>query len=266
MQKCIWGWIVVSVVAFATPFSMLAQQPGAVRGMPDLSGIWNRRAVTDASGIFADDANGAPFLGFTRQAPPLQPEAMEKYRANRRGVSNPRAKGRNDQDPLEFCFPPGPTRIFTEPRPFEIRQIPDVVYILSELNRTVRRIQTGGEQFDLKVVMEGYPPSWHGYSVGRYDGDTLVVETVMINEDLWLDSLGTPHSDALRLTERFRRPNRNTLEIEFRFDDPKSFTMPWGGTKQFQLQPPTTDIKEHLLCEEYRKPGIRTSGYEFFRE
>lgn len=266
MRKCIWSWIVVSVVAFATPFSMLAQQSGAARGMPDLSGVWGRRAVTNSAGIFADDPNGAPFLGFTRQAPPLQREAMEKYRANRRGVSDARARGHKDQDPLEFCFPPGPTRIFTEPRPFEIRQIPDVVYILSEINGTVRRIQTGGNQFDLKAVVEGYPPTWYGYTVGRYDGDTLVAETVVIDEQTWLDSLGTPHSEALKLTERFRRANPNTLEIEFTFDDPKNFTRPWGGKKQFQLQPPGTEIKEHLLCEEFRNLGLRQSGYEFFRE
>ena len=256
MRSLIIGSMVV-VAALAVPPETLAQQG---RGMPDLSGIWARPATTSGAGAFADDANGAPFLGFTKDAPPLRPEAMENYRANRRGVSDVKVRGRDDRDPLAFCFPPGPTRIFTEPRPFEIRQIPEMVYIMSEIDHVVRRIQTGGEK------IEGYPPTWHGYSTGRYDGDTLVAETVEINEQTWLDSLGTPHSDALKLTERFRRVNRNTLEIEFTFDDPKVFTKPWGGKKRYQLQPASFEMPDHVLCEEFRKAGLRKSGFEFFRE
>lgn len=245
---------VVVVAALAVPSGTLAQN------MPDLSGIWARPAATSGSGIYSDDANGTPFLGFTKDAPPLRPDAMEKYRANRRGVSDARARGRDDQDPLAFCFPPGPTRIFTEPRPFEIRQIPEMVYILSEVDHVVRRIQTGGEK------IEGYPPTWHGYSVGRYDGNTLVAETIEINEQTWLDGLGTPHSDVLKLTERFRRVNRNTLEIAFTFDDPKVFTRAWTGRKRYQLQPANFEMPDHALCEEFRKSGLRKSGFEFFRE
>ena len=242
--------------ALAVPAGTSAQQAG----MPDLSGMWSRAAATNASGIHPDDANGTPFLGFTKDAPPLTPEALENYRANRQGVSDARAKGRDDRDPLAFCFPPGPTRIFTEPRPFEIRQIPEMAYILSEIDHVVRRIQTEGEKFD------GYPPTWHGYSVGHYDGDTLVAETIEINEQSWLDSLGTPHSDALQLTERFRRANRNTLEIEFTFEDPKAFTRPWGGKKLYQLQPASFEMPDHVLCEDFRKEGLRRSGFEFFLE
>jgi hypothetical protein len=258
MQGPTFRLIVGVVAAFSISTSTFAQQSSTSRGMPDLSGIWARAA--GGGGIYADDANGTPFLGFTKDAPPLTAEAMEKYRANRRGVSDARARGRDDQDPLAFCFPPGPTRIFTEPRPFEIRQIPEMVYIISEIDHVVRRIQTQGEKID------GYPPTWHGYSVGHYDGDTLVAETVEINEQTWLDGLGTPHSDALKLTERFRRVNRNTLEIEVTFDDPKAFTRPWGGKKQYQLQPANFEMPDHALCEEFRKEGLRRSGFEFFQE
>ena len=256
MRRPFCGLLVVIVVVFAVSTSAFAQQGR----MPDLSGIWARAAAASGAGIYADDANGTPFLGFAKDAPPLTAEAMEKYRANRRGVSDARARGKDDQDPLAFCFPPGPTRIFTEPRPFEIRQIPEMTFILSEIDHVVRRIQTQGETID------GYPPTWHGYSVGRYDGDTLVAETVEINEQTWLDGLGTPHSDALKLTERFRRVNRNTLEIEVRFDDPKTFTRPWGGKKLYQLQPANFEMPDHALCEEFRKEGLRKSGFEFFQE
>jgi len=254
MRRPFRGWLVVIVVVFAVSTSAFAQQ------MPDLSGIWARAGAAGGAGIYANDANGTPFLGFTSDTPPLTPEAMEKYRANRRGVSDARARGRDDQDPLAFCFPPGPTRIFTEPRPFEIRQVPETTYILSEIDHVVRRIQTDGEKF------EGYPPTWHGYSVGHYDGDTLVAETTDVNEQTWLDGLGTPHSDELSIVERFRRVNKDTLEIEVTFTDPKTFTRPWGGKKVYQLQPASFEMPDHALCEEFRKEGLRKSGYEFFGE
>jgi hypothetical protein len=102
--------------------------------------------------------------------------------------------------------------------------------------------------------------------VGHYDGDTLVAETTDVNEQTWLDGLGTPHSDELRLVERFRRVNPNTLEIEVAFHDPKTFTRPWGGKKQYQLQPANFEMPDHAICEEFRKEGLRKSGYEFFGE
>lgn len=259
MRRPFCGLLVIIVVVFAVSTSAFAQQ-GASRGMPDLSGIWARAAATSGAGILANDANGTPFLGFSKDAPPFTPEGMEKYKANRRGVSDARARGRDDQDPLAFCFPPGPTRIFTEPRPFEIRQIQEMTYILSEIDHVVRRIQTGGEKF------EGYPSTWHGYSVGHYDGDTLVAETTDVNEQTWLDGLGTPHSDELSLVERFRRVNRNTLEIEVTIKDPKTFTRPWSGKKLFQLQPANFEMPDTALCEEFRKEGLRKSGFEFFQE
>jgi hypothetical protein len=245
---------IVLVAMLAAPFGAFAQR------MPDLSGIWSRTAQASGSGIYPNDANGAPFLGFSKDIPPFTAEGLEKYKANRRGISDARARGRDDQDPLAFCYPPGPTRIFTEPKTFEIRQVPEMAYIISEIDHIVRRIQIGGEK------VEGYPPTWHGYSVGRYDGETLVVDTTEFNEQTWLDSLGTVHSDALKLAERFRRTNRDTLEIAVTFDDPKTFTKPWGGKKLYQLLPAAFEMPDNAICEEFRKEGLRKSGFEFFRE
>ena len=105
-----------------------------------------------------------------------------------------------------------------------------------------------------------------GYSTGKYEGDTLRVDTTAIRDETWIDSLGTPHSEDLHLTERFRRVNQNTLEIEFTFDDPKTFTKPWTGKKVFQLQPPGFEMKEHVICQEHRKLGLRKDGYEFIKQ
>ncbi len=134
MRSAFLGSILV-ILPFAFQAALLAQtpkQPGTAKSIPDMSGIWNRSAGRTAEGIFDDDASGVPFLGFTKQEPPLQPAAMEIYKANRKDVADRRLKGRDDSDPSNSCFPPGPTRIFTIPRPFEIRQTAQVVYILSE--------------------------------------------------------------------------------------------------------------------------------------
>ncbi len=253
------GSIVVGIAALAVTPGLLAQSaPRSGTAKADLSGIWNRRAVSDRFGTLADDPGGVPFLGFGKGVPPLRSEGMDKYKANRQGIAEARAKGRDDLDPLSSCFPPGPARIFTLPRPFEIRQTPDTVYILSEFDHVVRRIYVDG-----RVTPDGYPSVWMGYSIGKYEGDTLLVDTTAISDQTWIDSLGTPHSEDLHLTERFRRVNQNTLEIEFTFDDPKTFTKPWTGKKVFQLQPPGFEMKEHVICEEYRKLGLRKDGYEF---
>src|ERR1051326_3634842 len=88
-----------------------------------------------------------------------------------------------------------------------------------------------------------------GYSVGKWQGDKLGVDPVGINEKTWLDSAGTPHSDALHVVERFRRVSQDTLEVEFLFDDPKAFTKPWSAKKVYKLDP-DTEFEEHLACED----------------
>jgi len=251
------------LVEFAFSIVLLAQPakpPGAGASVPNLSGTWNRGVGHSAAGVFEDEAGGVPFLGFTKQEPPLQPAAVQIYQSNRKGITDPRLKGRDDIDPSSSCFPPGPTRIFTIPRPFEIRQTADVVYILSEMDHSVRRIHMNAREHP-----DGYPSTWMGHSIGKYEGNTLVVDTVAINETTWIDALGHPHSDALHLVERIRRPNHDTLEIEVTFEDPKVYKMPWTGKKVYQLQPPSYELKEDVICEEYRKAGLRKDGFEFIK-
>ena len=249
------------LVAFAFSAVLLAQNAkpsGTATSVPNLAGTWNRSVGHSAAGILDDDAGGAPSLGFTKQEPPLQPAAMEVYQSNRKGITDIRLKGRDDLDPSNSCYPPGPTRIFTIPRPIEIRQTTQVVYLLSETDHWVRRIYVDGRGHP-----DGYPSSWMGHSIGKYEGNTLVVDTAAINDTTWIDTLGHPHSDALHLVERFRLLNHDTLEIEVTFDDPKSYTKPWTGKKIYQLQPANYEFKEDTICEEYRNPGLRTDGFEF---
>jgi len=253
-------FVLVAFVFSAALLAQTAKPSGAATGMPNLSGTWNRSIGHTAAGIFDDDPGGVPFLGFTKQDPPLLPSALEIYQANRKDITDPRLKGRDDSDPSNSCFPPGPTRIFTIPRPFEIRQTAQEVYILSEMDHWVRRIYMDGRGHP-----DGYPSTWMGHSIGKYEGNTLVVDTADINETTWIDTLGHPHSDALHLVERFRRPNHDTLEIEVTFDDAKTYTRPWTGKKVYQLQPPSYELKEEVICEDYRKPGLRKDGFEFIK-
>ncbi len=232
------GWIlaVVAVLAFAPVlFSQTAAEPEAAKARPDLSGNW----------VLIIEPGDPDEKQFSLEAPPLQPWAMEIYKANREGTTSPNDRGREDLDPYSYCFPPGVTRsMVPHLRPFEIVQFPDRVYILFEVDHWVRRIYMDGRGHP-----EGWPFGWMGHSIGKWDGDTLVVDTTGLNDRSWIDRGGTPHSDALHVVERFRRVAHDTLEIDFLFDDPKAFTKPWGAKKVYRLRP-DWEVLEDIACEE----------------
>lgn len=213
---------------------------------PDLSGVWSRVGVAPGPGA-------ARSLNPT-EPPPMTPSAAETFKAVREGTDGPGDKGRDDLDPLvTSCAPPGPTRIFAFPRPFEIVHIPGRVLLLFEWDHWVRQVWTDGR---------GHPqdpdPSWMGHSIGRWDGDTLVVDTVGLNDKTWIDSIGYPHSDALHLIERYRRLNRDELQVNITIDDPKAYTKPWTANVVFTLRP-DWEISETVSCE-----NLEMFGEKFF--
>ena len=244
--------LTVGVVLVGSPVVLAQTAPpsGTTQPIPDLGGVWERRGMGPgpAPGLGVD---GAPAFGFLKEAPPMLPWAREKYDTVRNGpLRNPYDKGLDEFDPGQSCFPHGPTRIFTTPRPFEIRQFPDVVLLLFEWDHWVRRVYMDG-----RTHPDGYPITWMGHSIGKYDGDTLVVDTVNVSDRAWVDSMGTPHTTDLHIVERFRRLNQETLEVTFQFEDPKTFTKPWTARKLFKLQPQGYDIMEHVLCEDWLEMG-----------
>ena len=180
----------------------------------------------------------------------MQPWAAEVYKANRKGMQNfNRGNEAGDYAMYPYCLPQGMPRAFTNGVPFEIVQTPNVVYVLFEGNHLVRRIYTDG-----KKHLEGWTDSFMGVSTGHWEGGTLVAETanlVGLDGHAWLDYFGHPHSDALRVTERFRRTDHNTLQIDFLFDDPKAYTRPWPGKKVFELKP-TWDMTEQITCQDHQ--------------
>ena len=207
---------------------LTAPAPRTADGKPDLSGIWMRSNQTD--GPSGPPAGRPPLAtladagaGF-KEGLPFQAWAAElqKKRVADRWVDNPDA----------LCLPQGPLQYHLDPQPREIVQTPKKILIVYESNYGLRTIYMDGR----RLPPQGEPqPYWHGYSIGRWEGDTLVVESNNFRGALtgqpgdgWLDiTRGSPYTDALRLTERFRRVNFGTLEIEFTVDDPKAYTRPF---------------------------------------
>lgn len=176
----------------------------------------------------------------------MQPWARERYMANWNGTFIPNERAPEDFDPnlYPFCLPAGMPRAYSHPYHVEIIQVPGRVYMLFELNSMIRRIYTDG-----RSLPEGAPLSFMGHSVGRWDGDTLIVDTIDMNEATWLDRLGHPHTDALRVEERIRRVEHGTIEIDFRFEDPKAYTRPWTG-KQVMEWKPNYEMIDQIICED----------------
>lgn len=151
-------------------------------------------------------------------------------------------------DPVTRCLPPGGPRAFQTPNGFQFIEQPDLGRILVMLgggDRNWRVIYTDGrKQGEPDEVVRGY----YGNSVGRWEGGTLVVDSIGFNEHFWMANGGLPHTEALHLTERFSRPDYNTLKYQVTIDDPRTYTRPWTSTWTVQWVP-DQEIEEYF-CEE----------------
>jgi hypothetical protein len=180
----------------------------------------------------------------------MQPWAEEKFNYNK-DPENPYYQGRSELDPfLTECAPEGPTMKWQDMNPFEIIQSPKRVLIIFESNHEIRQIWTDGREHP-----KDFGHNWMGHSIGHWEGDTLVVDTIGLNDLTWLDKAGHVHSDQLHLIERLQRVN-DKLSLNITFDDPKTFTMPWSARKNFVLRP-TWEIEEAPTCgDEFVGRGV----------
>jgi len=204
--------------------NLIAPAPKAADGKPDLSGIWH---VTDRRYLFdlATDVGEAPF----------QPWAAALYKERQATQSKDRPSGR--------CLPHMLTDApLVGTTVFKLLQMPGVTVVLYEEMNHYRQIFTDG-----RALPEPTTGAWFGYSVGRWDGDTLVVETSGFNDRGWLDDPGHPHTEALRVTERYRRRDFGHMQIQMTIDDPKAYTKPWSATVPFELMPDIELIEN--ICE-----------------
>ncbi len=183
-------------------------------------------------------------FSITTDTPPLTPWAEEKFKANKPNLG-PRAVSLTESnDPIMQCFPPGVPRIYLiRGEPVEIAQTPGRVIMMFEYDHFLRNIYTDGRQHP-----KDPNPSWMGDAIGKWDGDTLVVDTVGFNDKTWLDNDGHPHSEDLHVIERIRRVNHGTLTIDTTIEDPKAYTKPWGGHATYELKPDWT--LGEMVCED----------------
>jgi hypothetical protein len=177
--------------------------------------------------------------GFPGCLPPLTPWALE--------VLNQR-KGENSKDnPDAHCLPLGLMQLHGHPQPRKIIQTPGVIVILYEAQGGVRQIFTDGRP----LPKDDPQPWWFGYSIGHWDGDTLVVETTGFRDDVWLDVDGSPLTNSGKMTERIRRLNYGTLQTDVTIEDPKAYTKPFTVRVMHRLMP-DTDLIEFVCGENER--------------
>jgi|SRR5579863_2775268 hypothetical protein len=200
----------------------------------------------DLSGVWANITESAPTFN-PKEDPSFQPRAEAKWKANKNTDPGQPAitNGRVDLDPtVASCFPTGMPRLMTEVFPFEILQVRDRVLILFEKDYAVSHIWTDGRK-----LPSDPDATYMGESVGHWEGDTLVVDTVGLKDITWLDRQGHPHSDALHVTGRYRRISPDRLQIDWTFDDPKAFTKPWTGRTIYRYHP-DWHLEEFIACED----------------
>ena len=207
---------------------LTAPAPRTADGKPDLSGLWLRgdgQLGPAGGGVLREPAPafsiGPPVTTFRdvaanyKEGLPLQPWAADllKTRRDENSKDNPDA----------HCLPMGLMQFHNHGMPRKMVQTPGLIVIIYEANYGLRQIFLDGRSLPGPDAQ----PWWYGYSVGKWEGDTLVVETTGFKGDEWLDIIGHPMTDAAKMTERFRRPNYGTLEIDVTIDDPKAYTKPW---------------------------------------
>ena len=190
-----------------------APVPRTAWGTVDLSGVWQTDIKYNAS-LAADLKPGAV---------PMLPSG--------RALFDERQGNLGKDDPEGYCLAPGVPRVNGVPFPQKILQTPTLVVILYETRTTFRQIFLDAEH----TLPNDAQPTWMGYSKGRWDGDTLVVETTGFNGKTWLDDAGLPQSERGRVIERIRRPDFRRLVVEITIDDPVMYARSWTVTQEFQL-------------------------------
>jgi hypothetical protein len=209
----------------AAAMLLIAACAGAAE--PDLTGVWHimgeRPALKTVDG----------------ELPPLTPAAKAIYEKHLAAA----ARGDRSFDETTYCLPPGLPRLMLVNKPFEILQRDKVVYFVHQDNRMPRRAYLG------ERLLTDQDPLYLGYSVAKWDGDTLVVESSGFREGTLLDDAGLPHSEALHLTERYRlSKDGKRIDVQFTIADPQTFTRPWNAKAEYVKQP-GYEIPEEVCAE-----------------
>jgi hypothetical protein len=210
--------------------NLTASVPRTTDDKPDLSGIWRQPNGVKYTINLAADLKPGDVL--------FQPPAAELYNLRQSTLSK--------DDPVGYCKLPGVPQMSAVPYPYKIIQNPGLIVILFEAFATFRQVFTDG-----RGLPKDPNPTWMGYSVGKWEGDTLVVESAGFNDSTWLDTGGHPHTDALHVTERYHRRDLGHMDLQITINDPKAYTKPWTVSYPLQLLP-DTELLEYV-CNENNK-------------
>jgi hypothetical protein len=209
---------------------LTAPAPRLPNGKPDFSGSWS----PDNNKYLRDIA-----LDMKPQDVPFQPWARALFEQRKDG-------SHSAEDPDAHCLPQGVPKIDAVSYPFKFIQTPNSVVIIYEIFNFWRQIFTDGREMDPDAN-----PTWMGYSTGKWEGDTLVVDTRGFNGKAWLDQLGRPTSDRLHVTERFRRVDYGHMKMDITIDDPGAYTHPWTVSEEAHLRPGWEP--QEFICNENNK-------------
>jgi len=244
-----------------------APAPRTPDGKPDLSGIWEFRNTPGVEGTATQVTQPPPDAGTglgpnqrfnprlsqffnigttVKSGLPFLPLAAE--------LRQRRAAENNKDNPDAHCLPLGLMQLHTHPQPRKMIQTPTLLVILYEAQAGIRQIFLDGRSLPKADAQ----PWWYGYSVGRWDGDTLVVETNGFRDDVWLDVEGSPLTNSGKMTERFQRMNYGNLEIDVTVEDPHVYTKPWTVKIKQRLMPDTELIE--FVCNENDRSGPHLVG------
>jgi hypothetical protein len=218
----------------------------------DLSGVWMQYPQGDLPGTPGMNTVNERFR------PPLTPWGQARLDAARPLVG-PKAVAGEENSPTLRCDPDGPPKVLNHPNPFEIVQIPGRMFMFFEEQHIWRTIWADGRELPKEP-----DPSYLGYAVGKWEGDTFIVETTGFNDKVWADAYGDPRSEQTHLTERYRRLNHDTLELQVTIDDPKSYTKVWVSPPKLHKLEPKWEIAEWFCAsselQTYDKDVRKPSG------
>ena len=212
--------LLILACAAATLVAQISAQylPETPDGKPDLAGVWVVRGSTN----LPDDL-------------PYRPEALKLWQDRKANLAK--------DDPAAYCLPNGVVRLTA--LPYKIVQTPQLMVLLSEGNtHSFRRIFLDGRAHNLDLE----PNSWTGDSIGKWEGNALVVDTIGFNDRTWLDDTGKPHSDQLHVIERYRRPDSGRLVVDYTIEDAKFLTKPYTFTRTFV--PANREIQERFCTDQ----------------
>ena len=208
--------------------NLTAPAPRLPDGKPDLSGIWQ------------------PPLGYVRNLAKDLKEEEVPFQPWAKALYDERTTGKFwKDDPDANCLPQGVPKVLLAPAPWRIIQTPGIVFFVHEAFNLWWQAFLDGREF---VPHADNAPTWHGYSTGKWDGDTLVINSRGFNGKVWLDQLGKPSTEEMAVTMRFRRKDFGHMDIRITIDDPKAYTKPWSVAVEAQLLP-NTELMEFICLE-----------------